>query len=300
MQVSIYAFRTLLWGSQQNLDDLPYSAVPEAVLPALENETTHDEMASHGWLHEAAMDKALSGGRNFVLSPSGKRRARRWLDEYAVHSAAYEILQAVPTAPNTDLHGAEDAFDATYRDPVTGEKPSAEIIDQAGGMLYQNKLVSGLPSHGYGAPIRLELTHQGRNLRREHYVPTLITEMPNTSSPATAATPPTTTYNYNATFNAGTYATVQVGNQNHATVENVQSEIQQHFQTLRDLASKAPTQERQELFEQIDQLEEAAQQGPSAFEDLRNTFLSGFITKLGNQSVDALMAIPQLLNALGS
>jgi len=298
MQVSIYAFRTLLWGEQQNRDDL--NAVLEEVLPTLEHEATHAEMASHGWLHEAAMEKMVGGGQNFTLSPNGKRRARRWWDEYPAHSAAYEILQATPTTPNTDLLSAEEAFDATYQDPVTSQAPSAELIDQAGGMLYKNGLVTGLTSHGYQAPHRLTLTPQGQEVRREHYVPTLLTQRSDTSGSSTTDEGAKVTYQYNATFNSGTYGAVQVGNQNHATIENVQSQIQQHFQTLRDLASEAPPEDRQELLEQINQLEKAAQQGPSAFEKLRNKFFSSFITKLGDRAVNALMDIPQLLNATGA
>ncbi|OAV53722.1 hypothetical protein [Enteractinococcus helveticum] len=291
MQVSIYAFRTLLWGAQQDSDDL--NAVPEEVLPALEREATHEEMASHGWIHEAALDKMLGSGPNFTLSANGKQRARRWWDEYPMHSAAYEILQAIP-ATNGDLSGAEDAFEATYRDPVTNELPSADLIDQAGGMLYKNGFVSGFSSLGYESPHRLTLTTRGREVRREHYVPTLLPQMPD-STPEAATAAPSATYNYTTNITGGTIGAAQFGHQNHATVENVQPEVQQHFQTLRDFASEAPSEDRQELLEQIHQLEEAAQRGPSAFEELRNKFFSSFITKLGDRAVNILMEIPQLL-----
>lgn len=300
MQVSIYAFRTLIWASQQNRDDLPANLVPENVLPALEHESTHSELASHGWLHDAAMDKALNSELNFVLSSSGKQRARRWMDEYTWHSAAYEILQAIPTTPGRDLTSAEDAFPSSYRDPITGEMPSTEVIDQAGAMLHENKLVSGVGVMGLNSPLRMELTQQGRNLRREHYVPTLIGQTPNiTPDSPTTATSSSSTYNFTTTITGGTIGAAQFGQQNQATVENIHSELQQHFQDLRDLASEAPAQDRQELLDQIDQLEDAAQQGPTVFKDLRNNLLSGFATKLGERSVEILMAIPPLLTAIG-
>ena len=153
---------------------------------------------------------------------------------------------------------------------------------------------------GLKTPLRMELTQQGRNLRREHYVPTLIGQTPNiTPVSPTTATHSSSTYNFTTTITGGTIGAAQFGQQNQANVENVHSELQQHFQNLRDLASEAPAQDRQELLDQIDQLEDAAQQGPTAFKDLRNNLLSGFATKLGERSVEILMAIPPLLTAIG-
>lgn len=290
MTVSIYAYRTLLWVHQQNRADVPASMIPEDVLPAEERLGTHEEMNGHGWL--AQLDEALAGGPDFTLSSKGKQRARRWESEYTLRSAQYTVLHAIPTEPNTDLTSAEDAFGADFQDSVTGEAPSAGVIDQAADLLYQNQLVTGIRTSG-DAPLRLELTPDGRTVRREHHVPGLSAPEP---SPATTAS---TTNQFNTNISGGTFGAAQFGQTNQATVGDVHSELSQKFHTLRDLAnSQAIDEDRQEVLEQIDELEAAARQGSETFDTVKNSLLSGFASKLGDRAVSVLLAIPPLVAQL--
>lgn len=292
MTVTIYAYRTLLWTNQQNRDDIPASIIPEEVLPAEERAAAHDEMDRLGWLAET--DEAVAGGPDFALSSSGKQRGRRWAEDYALHSAAYEIIQAIPTGPGADLQAAELAFGESYQDPLTGERPSVELIDQAGGVLYRDRLVDGEMSHGFVSPARLEMTEQGRHVRREHYVPGV--GAPNSGSTLGASV----MNQFNTNISGGTFGAAQFGKTNHATVNDVRSELNQQFQTVRELAnSEVSAQDRQEVLEQIGQLEAAAQQGSETFRTLLDKFLSESASKLGERTVSALTAIPALIAQLG-
>ncbi|WP_120003328.1 hypothetical protein [Nesterenkonia muleiensis] len=290
MPVSIYAYRTLIWVHRQNRDDVPASIIPEDVLPTEERLGARDEMNSCGWLAQA--DEALAGGPDFTLSNNGKRRARRWKGDYTLRSAQYTILHAIPTEPNTALTSAEDAFWPQYQDPVTGESPSTDLIEQAAEMLYQDQLVTGSRTSG-PAPFYLELTQNGRAVRREHYVPSLSAPE---LSPAAGAS---TTNQFNANISGGTFGAAQFGQNNQATVGDVHSELNQQFQTLRELAnSQTAGDDRQEVLEQINQLEAAARQGSETFETMKNSLLSGFASKLGDRAVSVLLAIPPLLAQL--
>lgn len=293
MTVSIYAYRTLLWIQQQNSDDVLAMMIPEEVLPADERLETHNDMAGHGWLQLGQADAPLGGGPDFSLSSAGKRRARRWADEYMLHSTAYEILQALNTTPGAYLQSVEEAFDESDHDPVTGERPTPELMDQAGGMLYQHQLVDGVTSDGHDSPARLELTQRGREIRRERYVPGLS----GSDSSATTGTP--TMNQYTTHISGGAFGALQFGNNNQATVGDVHSELNQQFQTLRELAnSQAVDEDRQEVLGQIDELEAAARQGSETFETVKNSLLSGFASKLGDRAVSALLAISPLIARL--
>lgn len=48
MSVSIYAYRTLVWLSDQQQEVIPAGSVPAEILPADERDATHQEMLQHG------------------------------------------------------------------------------------------------------------------------------------------------------------------------------------------------------------------------------------------------------------
>lgn len=105
---------------------------------------------------------------------------------------------------------------------------------------------------------------------------------------------------FNTNISGGTFGAAQFGKTNHATVNDVRSELNQQFQTVRELAnSEVSAQDRQEVLEQIGQLEAAAQQGSETFRTLLDKFLSESASKLGERTVSALTAIPALIAQLG-
>lgn len=287
MSISIYAYRTLLWVYQQRREDILAHMIPAEVLPRDETRAIHQEMAQQGWLHGG--DEPLAGGPEFRLSNEGNQRAKRWSDDYPVLSAAHEILYAVPTARGEDLLSAEDAFDDDFRDPVTGDHHSNAIVEQATDVLAQNDLVTGIQSFGF-PPMRLTLTQHGREVRREQRVPGLSAP----SGPAPRGQFPMNQFHTH--ISGGTFGAAQFGQNNQANVGDVRSEVAQHFQTLRTLADNTPADDRRQIHDQIDQLESASEQGAETFSRLKNKLLSSFADKMGDRAVNALLAIPLLLD----
>lgn len=281
MSVTIYAYRTLIWISRQNRDDMPESLIPEAVLPVEERRFARDEMADQGWLvldGETAMP-------DFGLSLQGRRQAQRWKAQYPVYSAAHEILQAIPQERDAYLLGGDEAFDSSYQDPVTGDAVSEETVDRAVDLLHRRQYVVGEEGHGVGLS-RLELTQQGREIQGAQEVPGLVSG----SSAGQGRAP--VSY-FNTQISDSNVGVAQVGHSNTSRVGSVGFGVDQHFRELRELTdSNASPDDREELLEQIQQLEEAAKRDDRAeFETLRNGFLSGFASKVGEKAVGALMAI---------
>lgn len=290
MSVTIYAYRTLVWLSDQQ-QILPAGSVPEEILPPDEREATHQEMLQHGWLIDH--EKRLAGGPEFALSIAGKRQARRGVSRYAVYSAAYEILAAIPQGRSGHLSRAKAAFTPSFRDPVLQRPFEDDEIEDAADLLQQHQQIQGAESHG--EPLsHLEITPSGQSIRDEHYVPGL---RPGSS---VAETAPRTEFNTN--ISGGTFGAAQFGQNNTAHVENVSSAIHQQFRELRELTSSATVSEdkREELSGQIDELEEAATTGNLAdFQTLKNGFMGGFANSLGDRAVSMLLVLPPMIAALG-
>lgn len=97
-------------------------------------------------------------------------------------------------------------------------------------------------------------------------------------------------------ISGGTFGAAQFGQNNQANVGDVRSEVAQHFQTLRTLADNTPADDRRQIHDQIDQLEFASEQGAETFSRLKNKLLSSFADKMGDRAVNALLAIPLLLD----
>lgn len=282
MSVSIYAYRTLLWMSDQQQEVIPAGSVPQEILPPDERKATHQEMLQHGWLMD--LGKRLSGGPDFALSTEGERQARRWGPRYADYSAAYEILSAIPQEQGGHLSRAQDVFDGSSHDPVLGRAFSDEEIHKGADMLHQQEQI--LASITFDEPLsHLEITPHGEDVRDEHYVPGLRRGL------STAEGASRTEINTN--ISGGNFAAAQFGQTNTAHVENVTFAVDQQFRELRELTEvNASPDERGPLLEQIGQLEEAAKREDRAeFEALRNGFLGGFAAKVGDKAVGALMAI---------
>lgn len=291
MSVSIYAYRTLLWMSDQQQEVIPAGAIPQEILPPDELKATHQEMLRHGWLVNVV--QRLAGGPDFRLSTEGHRQARRWAARYAVYSAAYEILAAIPQDQYGYLLGAEDAFVGSSPDPILVRPFSEQEINKGADLLHQQQHIRGSESHG--EPLsRLEITPHGEDVRDEHYVPGL-----RVGSSAAETAPKT---EFHTSISGGTFGSAQFGHHNTANVGNVSSEINQHFQELREMteSSKLSEEEREELLGQIAQLEAVAQTGDAKeFETLKYSFLSGFGTALGDKAIALLLAISPLIVALG-
>lgn len=284
MSVTIYAYRTLIWLSQQNREVIPVGMVPDEVLPPDEEDFTRDDMEKQGWLMPG--EKTLGGDPDWTLSMEGHRQARRWTAKYPVHSAAHEILSALPDDRNDYLPGAEDAFDSSYRDPVL-ERPFTEAeIHKGAKLLHQQKQIAAEEFQG-DILARLELTPKGEEVREDRHVPGLRVASAETSSRT----------EINTNISGGNFGAAQFGNNNASHVENVTFAVDQQFRELRELTeSNANPDDRGELLEQIQRLEEAAKrEDPAEFETLRNGFLSGFATKVGDKAVGALMAIAPAL-----
>lgn len=284
MSVTICAYRTLIWLSQQNREVIPVELVPDGVLPAREQEYTRDEMDKRGWL--MPREESLGGDPFLTLTTEGHRQADRWSSKYAVYSAAHEILSAIPEEQDGYLPGAEDAFSASYRDPVL-ERPFTEAeIHKAAKLLHQQKQIAAEQFQG-DMLARLELTPTGEEVREDRHVPGLRVASAETSSRT----------EINTNISHSRIASAQIGTSNTAHIGNITFEADQHFQELRELTeSNANPDDRAELLEQIHRLEEAAKREDRAeFETLRNGFLSGFATKVGDKAVGALMAIAPAL-----
>lgn len=291
MSVSIYAYRTLVWLSDQQQEVIPAGSVPAEILPADERDATHQEMLQHGWLID--LEKRLAGGPDLALSTAGRRQARRWVTRYPVYSAAYEILSAIPQEQYGYLPGAEDAFIGSSRDPVLARAFSEQEIHKGAQVLHQQEQIRASESYGEHLS-RLEITPTGESVRDEHYVPGLRPG----SSPAETA--PKTEFNTN--ISGGTFGAAQFGQNNTAHVENVGSAIHRQFQDLRELTNTATgAEEREELLGQIDQLEQVAESGDLVeFQTLKNGFMGGFANSLGDKAVSMLLALPPMIAALGS
>ncbi|PRZ11776.1 hypothetical protein [Nesterenkonia sandarakina] len=310
MSVTIYAYRNLLWLNQQVREVIPVAAVPHQVMPPDEEEFARAEMDKLGWLRPG--EKTLGGYPDWSLSTEGSRQARRSTAKYPVYSAAYEILHAIPRERFGSLPGAEDAFEDSFRDPVLERAFTEDEIHAAAKLLHQQGHIKAEESHGAGL-LRLEITASGEDEREEHYVPGLRVG----SSPAETASntehhvpglrgdssPAERTFNTHINISGGTFGAAQFGANNSAHVENVGSEIHQHFQELRELAHSAPVSEseREEVLGQITQLEEVAKSGNAAdFETLKNNLLGGFASRLGHEAALKLLALSPLISGLGN
>lgn len=291
MSVTIYSYRNLLWLNQQVREVIPVEAVPHQVMPPDEEEFARAEMDKLGWLRPG--EKTQAGYPDWSLSTEGSRQARRSTAKYPVYSAAYEILHAIPRERFGSLPGAEDAFEDSFRDPVLERAFTEDEIHAAAKLLHQQGHIAAEESHGAGL-LRLEITASGEDVREEHYVPGLRVG----SSPAETAS----NTEFHTNISGGIFGAAQFGQNNSAHVENVGSEIHQHFQELRELAHSAQVSEseREEVLDQITQLEEVAESGNAGdFENLKNSLLGGFASRLGNEAALKLLALSPLISGLG-
>lgn len=290
MSVTIYAYRNLLWLNQQDREVIPVEAVPHGVLPPDEEEFARAEMEKLGWLRPG--EKTLGGYPDWSLSTDGHRQARRFAAKYPVHSAAYEILHAIPRERFGYLPGPEDAFGDSFRDPVLERSFVEDEIHDAAKLLHQQGHIAAEESHGAGL-VRVEIKASGEDVREEHYVPGL----------RLGSSPIETTSNteFHTNISGGTFGAAQFGHNNTAHVENVGSAIHQHFQELREMANSAPVSEseREEVLGQIAQLEEVAESGDATnFEALKNNLMGGFANRLGNEAALKLVALSPLISGL--
>ncbi|ROR74430.1 hypothetical protein [Bogoriella caseilytica] len=289
MTISIYAYRSLIWLARNPRSGNP----PETVCPPEDQKLVLREMAERRWTLPVEEVETLAGTVSFLLLDEGKAQARREDSDYLVRSAAYEVLQAVPTRRGADLLEAAAAFEDGATDPVTGEPFDSEIADDAAHLLDEHGLVDGVRSSNE-AVFRMQLTPKGRQWRRAHWVPRIEEEAGQV-----------TMNQHNAfNMNGGTLGAAVVGGQ--GNVANVQQDLDGGFaQALEELREQVrenaeTDQDRDELLGQVDQLEEAAHTGdPGRMERLRNSFLEGFANKAGTAAASSVLGLPVHLVGAG-
>lgn len=280
MAPSIFVYRALQWLNHQSSEDI--RSLPEAVVPTEEQEAVHDDLRDMGLLRVPESESLAGGDQNFLLNSEGKRRARRWGSDYLVHSAAYEILQAIPTGQYEDLTSVADAFQEDQAERVTGETFTQESIAGGAKVLQDYRLITGTPTSG-GEILRIGLTSEGQHVRREHLVPGLGTTDDTRSSNVSQ-------YN-SVNIHGGTVGAAQAGQTNSAQVH---VQIADKFQEIRELVqTEAPAEDQEELLGQLDELQAAAESGEGGtFANLRNRALGGFASKVGDKAATLLLQLP--------
>ena len=289
MTLTIFTYRALQW--LRDKESVEVSELPSAIAPTEEQLSVHEELKTRGWLRVPEDEPMLSGPRrNFLLNDAGKQRARRWADDYLVHSAAYEILQAIPTAQHEDLTSAEDAFSDDETDPVIGEAFTSETIEQATQILQEHDLITGIGTFG-GTVLRIQLTPAGREYRREHWAPGL-------RAPQTPSAGGNMNQYNTLNISGGNVGAAQVGEHNRA---QVQQRIGAQFDELREMIlAQSSGEDQAELIEQVSQLEAAVNAGDRGrYEELKQKFVGNFAAKLGDRAAIALLSIAPFVNGTG-
>ncbi|MBE1515747.1 hypothetical protein [Nesterenkonia halotolerans] len=170
MSLTIFAYRTLIWMSQQESRRIPICLVPDEILPPKEQPFIRSELDERGWL--SIHEESLRSDPHSALSPDGHLQGRHWHAEYPVYSAAYEILTALPHPQDGHLSGAHDAFDASHCDPVLNRNFSEDEIHGGARLLHQEEHILAVKTQSEFLS-RLELTSVGAEVRNEQRVPGL-------------------------------------------------------------------------------------------------------------------------------